>query len=113
MKDTLLKIVRAFIALLHADADDVATIAALKKQVADLTAQATLSDSESAEVNAAVNQIAAAPAPTVADVVPVAAIPPAPTPQPAVVAAAVADVPAAVATAAAVPTAAPATPTAA
>jgi hypothetical protein len=103
MKDTLLKIVRAFIALLHTDSDDQATIAALKKQVTDLTAAATLSDDESAEVTNALNQIGAATPPTAADVAPVAAVAPAPSPQPAVVAAATSAVPADVTAAAAVP----------
>jgi|ERR1700676_462589 len=103
MKDNLLKVVRAFIALLHTDADNVAQIAALKKQIADAQAPFSLTDAEQAEVNAAANQIGATEPPTPVDIKPVAAVPPLASPDPAAVAAATAAVPAAVTAAAAVP----------
>lgn len=113
MKDLILKIVRAFVALLHANSDDQTAIATLKGQLADALAQVkagSFSDSEAAEINAAANMAAAAvpaPAPEVATV---AAVAPAPdasaTDLPATVtAAAPADVAAAAATPPATPTA--------
>jgi hypothetical protein len=108
LKAKLLLLVRAFIALLNTAAGNVTQVAALKAQVADLTSQLTLTDDESAEVDAAVNQIGAATPPTAADVAPVAAVAPAATVDPAAIAAATAAVPADVtAAAAALPTPTP------
>lgn len=102
MKETLLKLVRAFVALLHTDSDNVTQIAALKAQIATYQAQLTLTDAEQAEVNSAVNQIAAADAPSVADVKPVAAVKPSGTVDANAVALATSQIPADVTAAASV-----------
>jgi hypothetical protein len=68
MKDKILQLVAAFLALLHTEASDTDAIATLKGQIADLQTQLSksvqFSDDDIAQINSAVNQIAAAPAPS-------------------------------------------------
>jgi hypothetical protein len=81
MKDLILKIVRAFVALVSTDVADQATIADLKGQLAAALAQVkanTFSDTETTEINSAANLVAAATPPTAPAVAAVAAVAPTP-----------------------------------
>lgn len=82
MRNLIIQLVAAFVALVHTDSDNVAQIATLKGQIADLQAQlktsVQLTDADVAQINSAVNQIAAVVPPTPADVQAVASVAPAP-----------------------------------
>lgn len=82
LKEKILQLIAAFVALLHTQASDTDQIAQLKGQLANLNLQlknsVQFSDDEIGQINSAVNQIAAAAPPTAEDVEPVAAVAPAP-----------------------------------